>query len=264
MIRFGLLTLLLPVCALAQLAPPNPSGVSMAHFHIMTKDPEAQKRFWTMLGATAAKPVGPNEAYKVQGAFVLVRKQDATGGSEASVVHHIGFKVKNLAAALDGCKAQGIRIITAADAIAKNHKANVMGPDEINVELVEDTSMTAPIASHHIHWYNSPIEDTRAWYVKTFGAVAGKRDQFEAADLPGINLSFSASKAKPEPTKGRALDHIGFEVRNLEAFCKKLEAAGVKFDRPFTRVESLGLSLAFLTDPWGTYIELTEGLSRWQ
>ena len=28
-------------------------------------------------------------------------------------------------------------------------------------------------------------------------------------------------------TRGRALDHIGFEVRNLEAFVKKLEAQGI-------------------------------------
>ena len=55
------------------------------------------------------------------------------------------------------------------------------------------------------------------------------------------------------------LDHIGFEVTNLEAFCKKLEAAGIKFDRPYGKLAS-GFGLAFLTDPWGTYIELTEGL----
>lgn len=48
-------------------------------------------------------------------------------------------------------------------------------------------------------------------------------------------------------------------MKDLEAFCKKLEAAGVKFDRPYTKVR-IGLSVAFLTDPFGTYIELTEGL----
>ena len=26
------------------------------------------------------------------------------------------------------------------------------------------------------------------------------------------------------------MDHIGFEIDGLEAFCKKLEARGVKFD----------------------------------
>ena len=58
------------------------------------------------------------------------------------------------------------------------------------------------------------------------------------------------------------MDHIGFEVRNLEAFCAKLEAAGVKLDVPYRKVASLGIGLAFLTDPWGTYIELTEGLDK--
>ena len=56
------------------------------------------------------------------------------------------------------------------------------------------------------------------------------------------------------------IDHIGFEVDNLEAFCKKLEEQGVEFDIPFRTIESIGLSVAYLTDPWGTYIELTEGL----
>jgi extradiol dioxygenase family protein len=58
------------------------------------------------------------------------------------------------------------------------------------------------------------------------------------------------------------LDHIGFEVQDLEAFTKKLEAAGVKFDVSYRKIPALGLSLAFLTDPWGTYIELTEGLDK--
>jgi hypothetical protein len=32
-----------------------------------------------------------------------------------------------------------------------------------------------------------------------------------------------------------------------------------EFDRPYGTLAS-GFGLAFLTDPWGTYIELTEGL----
>jgi catechol 2,3-dioxygenase-like lactoylglutathione lyase family enzyme len=159
-------------------------------------------------------------------------------------------------------KEAGYKILTPAETTAKSHKANVMGPDEVNVELVSDPSLDVPIASHHVHFYNDPIQDTRAWYVKNFGAIPGKRDIFEAADLPGINLSFSAAKGSPTGTKGRALDHIGFEVKNLEAFCKKLEASGVKLDRPYTSVPQIGLAIAFLTDPWGTYIELTEGLDK--
>lgn len=235
----------------------------MGHIHFNTPNPEAHRRFWTLLGAKPAKPLANNEVYKVEGALILVRKQDATGGTMDSIVHHIGFRVFDLNNVLAQCKEAGFRILTPAETTAKTHKANVLGPDDVNVELVADSTMAEPIASHHIHFYNSPVEDTRAWYVRTFSAVPGKRDTFEAADLPGVNLSFSPSATHLAPTQGRVLDHIGFEVKDLEAFCRKLEAAGVKFDRPFTKVPSLGISLAFLTDPWGTYIELTEGLAQW-
>ena len=57
------------------------------------------------------------------------------------------------------------------------------------------------------------------------------------------------------------MDHIGFEVKNLEASCKRLEQNGVKFDSPYKKDPELGMSTAFFTDPWGTYIELTEGLA---
>jgi hypothetical protein len=78
-------------------------------------------------------------------------------------------------------------------------------------------------------------------------------------DLPGININISSTPTALAPTEGRMLDHIGFEVQNLEAFCRKLESEGIKFDRPYGKLPS-GFGVAFLTDPWGTKIELTEGL----
>ena len=63
-------------------------------------------------------------------------------------------------------------------------------------------------------------------------------------------------------TAGRAVDHVGFEVTDLEAFCRRLEAMGITLDRPCTKVAAVDIAIAFLTDPWGTCIELTEGLDR--
>ena len=59
--------------------------------------------------------------------------------------------------------------------------------------------------------------------------------------------------------KGRVVDNIGLQVDDLESFCKQLEAESVKFEILFRKIESIGLSVAFLTDSWGTYIELTQG-----
>ena len=52
-------------------------------------------------------------------------------------------------------------------------------------------------------------------------------------------------------------------MKNLEAFCKKLQAEGITLDMPYREMPQLGgLKIAFLTDPEGTRIELTEGLSE--
>ena len=60
------------------------------------------------------------------------------------------------------------------------------------------------------------------------------------------------------------IDHIGFEVKNLEAFTKQLEAKGIKLTVPYRQVPALGIAIAFVVDPWGTNIELTEGLDKVQ
>jgi catechol 2,3-dioxygenase-like lactoylglutathione lyase family enzyme len=101
----------------------------------------------------------------------------------------------------------------------------------------------------------------QAWYARMFGAVPGKRSNYDAADLPGVNLNFSGNARPGVPTRGRMLDHIGFEVTRLEAFCARLESMGVTFDERCARGEG-GVVRARLTDPWGTSIELTEGLAK--
>ena len=92
--------------------------------------------------------------------------------------------------------------------------------------------------------------------------TSGVRGQFQAAFIPGGEVDFRKAQQAEAPTKGRSLDHIGFEVKNLEAFCKKLEADGIKLTGPYRKVPALGIAVAFMTDPWGTYIEMTEGLDK--
>jgi catechol 2,3-dioxygenase-like lactoylglutathione lyase family enzyme len=266
---------LVPGPAGAQLAAPNDAGVAMGHLHLNARDTDAQKNFWTeVMGGTAVK-LGPMDAVKFPGVLVMFRKGEPSGGTKGSVVNHLGFKVRDMKQSVEKMKAAGAVFVTQTEVSSgratgdyymnpaqKAFQAYVMGPDEVKIELTEDPSMSVPIAHHHVHFNNSALEDMKAWYVKTFGAVGGKRGPFEAADVPGANLTFSGSNAAVTATKGRSLDHIGFEVKNLEAFCKKIEASGAKFDVPYRKVPALGISIAFFTDPWGTYIELTEGLDK--
>ena len=83
------------------------------------------------------------------------------------------------------------------------------------------------------------------------------------ADVPGINLSFEPSSSKRAPTQGRAIDHIGFEVDGLEAFCEMLVKRGVEFQLAYRNIQSIELAIAFFTDPSGVRIELTEGFDKY-
>ena len=253
--------LLLALPAAAQLAPPNSTGVTMGHLHLNVADLDAARSFWLALGAQPSK-LGPRiEVMKFPDVLVLLNKVEAAGeGSQGSTVGHLGFRVRNLAEWREKWKTAGLAIDRVADQAAT--QLFLTAPGGVRVEISQDASLAVPIAHHHVHFYTADLSRTKAWYVETFGAKPGRRGKFEAGDIPGANLTFDAAKPSAVPTRGRVLDHIGFEVRGLEAFCKKLEAAGVKFDVPYKKVPSLGISLAFLTDPWGTYIELTEGLDK--
>src|SRR5207249_10869617 len=93
-----LLSLILSLAplALAQLPAPNAAGVSMGHLHLNVKDIEESKKFWVdQLGATPVK-LGSNEVMKFPGALVFLKKADPSGGTDGSVVGHIGFLVRDL------------------------------------------------------------------------------------------------------------------------------------------------------------------------
>jgi catechol 2,3-dioxygenase-like lactoylglutathione lyase family enzyme len=259
--------------ARAQLLAAKDGPVVYGHHHLTVANVEAHRKFWVeALGGTAAK-LGTNEAVKFPNVIVMFRQGTPTGGTKGTSVNHVGFTVPDIRAALARLKAAGFPDVTKAEApstypvvdgvatvpATKGLIAFIMAPDDVKVELTEAKG-TPGIAMHHVHYYTQQVDQMKAWYVQMLGAKGGMRGAFQAADLPGVNLTFSPSPEAVVGTRGRSLDHIGFEVRDLEALCKKLEAAGVKFDRPYSKVAALGIGIAFFTDPFGTYVELTEGL----
>ena len=54
------------------------------------------------------------------------------------------------------------------------------------------------------------------------------------------------------------LDHIGFDIKDLQSFVKKIQAEGIKLDEPVRKNEATGVALTYITDPWGTRIELVQ------
>jgi catechol 2,3-dioxygenase-like lactoylglutathione lyase family enzyme len=236
----------------AQLAAPGPSGVAMGHLHLTARDAAATRAFWTALGGVAVQN-GTLQLQQFPGTFVMVRQGQPAAGTSGSTVDHVTWKVKDLKQSVDRWSKDAAIVVSSSGVVT--------GPDGVMVRLIEDPSIDAAIRLDSISIVTVAPEETQAWYVKQFGATPAKSGATLTGKLPGVTLEFSKAEAAPAGTRGRALDHIGFEVRNLEEFCKKLEAAGLKLDRPYTKLPNSTTAIAFLTDPWGTYIELTENLA---
>ena len=259
---FGVVILYSTNVCHAQLAPPNEMGVAMGHLHLNVRDIQADKKFWIALGGVPANPIAPNanrEIVKFPGVLVTIAKQkdEPTGGSEGSVVNHVGFRVPNVQAAAAKWKEAGLTIEPGTN--GRKDQAFLTTADGLKIEILEDPSQTVAIKMHHIHFFvtEAALPEMKAYYVKYYGAKPGKRGQFEIATLPGVELTFSKVAEPAATTKGRVLDHIGFEVANLEEFSKKMQASGVKFTRDYRKQDIFGITV--LTDPWGATMELTEG-----
>lgn len=252
--------------AKAQLASPNDLGVAMGHVHLNVKDVEVQKKFWMeYFGAVPLAKSGLT-GVKVPGMLILLTKKDYTRSAEGTSMDHFGFKVPSTSKQVERLRAAGYKIQREFKGTEGFPNAYVFGPDEVKIELQEDVAQTVPAIAYHLHYMNGDGDQLKLedWYAKTFGADVKKRGQHDAANLPGINLTFGVTKQPPTVgTKGSSTDHVGFEVKNLEAFCKRLEANGVKLDIPYRKIPNAGIAIAFLTDPFGTYVELTEGLDQY-
>ncbi len=266
----------------AQLRNPD-APIVISHYHLNVSNVAAHKRFWIdTLGGTAIQ-VGPAkvDAIKFPGVYLFLHEQRPTGPTRGTTFDHIGFAVPNVPETAMKVVANGYQrtvgreLATPAPAPAAGTSPvygrfeYLVGPDGVKVELVTAEPNAPPISHHHVHFVNKQYVEMEQWYEKALDATlrAGQTDFFIGADLPGVGymLNFFHWELAENltGTKGRAVDHVGFEVKNLEAFSKKLEGKGLKLTQPYRKSsKELGnVATAMLTDPWGTVIELTEGLS---
>jgi catechol 2,3-dioxygenase-like lactoylglutathione lyase family enzyme len=265
--------------ALAQLSATGP--VINGHHHLNVSDVAAHQRFWIdTLGGKPGTFAGRTPIAMFPDALVFMREQAPSGGSIGTTVNHVGFSVPDLRQVVDRLIAAGYRMVTAEQSPPGSEVVDdvrlvpgdgpvtgisyVLGPDDVKVELLEMPAQQAPIVSHHIHFFGDEAQAMRAWYGNVFGAElqADAGTGFLVASLPGLNMNYTDTPEASAGTAGRVIDHIGFEIDDLETFIAGLEAKGITPDVPYREIPAAGIAIAFITDPWGTYIELTEGLDE--
>jgi catechol 2,3-dioxygenase-like lactoylglutathione lyase family enzyme len=249
--------------AAAQSAPFNQVGVTMGHWHIASKDVEANKKLFLAMGGKLYMP-GGNPLIMFPGLFINLNlgTEKGDGATVGSVVNHVGFIVDNVQQRVAQWKAAGVTVLPGGVLPAGGNRldqAYVVTPDGVRMEILEDKTQSMPIRNEHVHLFlpETEIPKAQAWYAKTFGGKPGTRDDAPVVDLPGVQLRFGKADTKQVPTRGRVLDHIGFDVKDHQAFVKKIQAEGIKLDEP-VRKGATGSTITYITDPWGTRIEIIQ------
>jgi catechol 2,3-dioxygenase-like lactoylglutathione lyase family enzyme len=270
----------------AQLVSHPDAPIRIGHYHLNVTSIEAHKKFWAdKLGGKAIK-FGDIDVIEFPDAFIFLHVQKPTGPTRGTAFDHIGFAVPNVPSMAMKLAGAGYQETTGREPKpgeappAASGTSTVygrfeyfLGPDGAKIELVtSDQKDPAPIVAHHIHFINKQYVEMQQWYMKAFNASlrSGQTDFFIGADLPGVGYSLNFFRWEGDqsithaPTAGRVVDHVGFEVKNLEAFCKELEAKGLKLTRNYSKRDAAmnNVATAMITDPWGVSIELTEGLDK--
>jgi catechol 2,3-dioxygenase-like lactoylglutathione lyase family enzyme len=255
---------------LAQIPAPNKAGVAAGHDVLRAKDVEAANKFWQAIGGQPVQFAGRLNLIKFPGVLLLEiggGQGQAKGappvapvdlaGSEGSSLDFIGFSVKDLKGSLAKWEAAGVKPVAGGSA----KQVYLMTPDKIKVRITEDPSLAVPIAADTVKMVVPSVAEAQAWYAKYLGAELVKHGGETVANIPGSSILFEQAKGPVAASKGRAFDRIGLEVVGLEAFAKKLEEAGIKFEGPYRKNDAMQAAFAVFQDPYGTLIELSEGLA---
>jgi len=124
-----------------QLAAPNAAGVAFGHMHLNASDVDTQIKFWALVGGNIVQREKITMA-QFPGIYILIRKQDYSGGSVGSTINHFGFYVRDFEPSVAKWKAAGLTWEP-----VKNPNVGqgfLTGPDNVRIEIYENKAIPTP------------------------------------------------------------------------------------------------------------------------
>src|SRR5215813_5353108 len=134
--------------AAAQPVPFNEAGATMGHWHIASKDVEANKKIFLGMGGKLFMP-GGNPLMMFPGVYINLNlgTEKGEGGTQGSVVNHVGFIVDNVQQRVAQWKAAGVPVLPGTN--NRPDQAFVVTPDGVRIEILEDKTQTVPVRNEH-------------------------------------------------------------------------------------------------------------------
>lgn len=233
------------------------------HVHLAVSDPEKAEAWYTANlngtvgenpGRVSFEPWANRAPLPVQ---VIFLKVDSPKPSEGSVISALGFVVAGLDAKVKALEAAGATVRQPVEDVRGLWKhAVVVDPFGVNLDLIENGERPG---FHHITLGVANPDATIAWFLRAFGGERTKLGgRLDAVKYGSTYLIVTKAQAAT-PSRARAIDHLGFGPRNMDATAADLKAKGVAFTaEPAAKPNQFGHRTAYVEDPNGIRIELVE------
>jgi catechol 2,3-dioxygenase-like lactoylglutathione lyase family enzyme len=239
MARIRVALALLPVIALVATLPKVAQAADYHHVHITASSPAKGIEWYS--DHLGCEPLADrDDAANCYGVEVVFVPQSTTGGTQGTGINHIGFSVPDLPVKMAeleavGVRGSGVRLQRFEDGSMVRDVpglfkiAFIFDPWGTRIELVEDNEY---LGFHHVHLSATDPDATLAFYRDVMGGEeASLRGRLHGLRFDDTWLLVSAHPegATPAMTEGRAIDHIGFVVDDLDTLAASMRQAGVRF-----------------------------------
>ena len=252
------------------LAPASVRAADYHHVHITTSSPAKGVEWYS--DHMGCEPLADrDDAADCDGVEIVFVPQATTGGTQGTGVNHIGFSFPDLTAKMAefesiGVRGSGVRLQRFEDGSMVRDVpglfriAFIFDPWGTRIELVEDHEY---LGFHHVHLSATDPEATLGWYRDVMGgepaSLRGMLDGLLFDDV-WLLVSEHPEGSTPATTEGRAIDHLGFMVSDLDAASAEMRGQGVRFRQEPIVPENGRTSArqAFVAGPDNVRIEVVE------
>lgn len=208
--------------------------------HIHLNEPAAEASQWWETNIPGGRRITESPNRIMYGAVRLMfLGATSSGPSQGSVIEHLGFSVADLDATMKALAAINTRVVEPAKDVPGLYKtALIESPWGTRVQLVQDREL---LGLHHVQLRAPDPEAYYGWLLKAFGGertkIKGRLDAVKYAGPAGFTTVYVvASKGEAVPSRGRAIDHIGWRSIGPAAdTMAMLTGKGVELETPIGR-----------------------------
>ena len=200
------------------------------HVHLAAPDQAKAVEWYQKTFGGETSPEGKDRLFFGKTRFIWLKSETAKP-SAGTAIDHIAFSVPD--------KAPGF----------------MDDPWGVKIEILNDPALRG---FHHVHLRSMDPAAAIAWYKQRFGGEAVKFKGADALEYGDMLVLVEKADTAPTPSVGRALDHVGWRVTDLDKTLTDLNGIKVLQGRTDLQLATGMVHFSFVEDPGGTKIELVQ------